>query len=244
MYEKLVKLYNEGHSLRELADKFGVSHMQVKRILTKVGCELRDASEAQANFIKRNPDKHPTKGKPRTEAEKLKISETYTKHLEPEEKERRSCVAKERWNKLTLLEKQAIKKKTSDAFRATAKNGSALEKFLLTSLSREGFAPEFHKEMLIENVKMHIDIFLPQESVALEIDGPSHYEPIFGQEALEKTQHADTEKNGLLLMKGISVVRIKQTTSSITKYAKHLLVNSLKDILVRKPVKELIRLEI
>lgn len=244
MYQKLAKLYDEGFSLRDLAEKFGVSHMQVKRVLVKAGHTLRDSSEAQANFIKRNPDKHPTKGKPRTEQEKLKISETYSKYLEDDERKRRSVAAKERWNNLGQLEKEVIKKKTSTAFRATAKYGSHLEKFIMTSLSSLGFKTEFHKEMLIENTKMHIDIFLPEINVALEIDGPSHYLPIFGQEVLDKTQYADTEKNGLLLSKGITIVRVKHLNSSLSKFKKHTFIEELKKILDNKPVNQLIRLEI
>ena len=244
MYQKLARLYDEGYSLRELADKFGVSHMQVKRILLKAGHKLRDSSEAQSNFMKRNPDKHPTRGKKREEKTKLKISETYSKYLEDGERERRSKAAKTRWENLGEAEKEVIRKKTSSAFRATAKTGSSLEKFIMASLSNAGYVAEFHKELLIENNKMHIDIFLPSISVAIEIDGPSHYIPMFGQEILDKTIDSDTEKNGLLLSRGITIIRVKHLNSSLSKFKKHTFMEELKKTLEKKPVGELIRLEI
>jgi very-short-patch-repair endonuclease len=55
---------------------------------------------------------------------------------------------------------------------------------------------------------MHIDIFLPGELVAIEIDGPSHFFPIYGEEVLKKKIEADQRKNDLLIGEGFTVIRV------------------------------------
>lgn len=244
MLEKLVKLYNDGFSLRQLADKFGVDHMRIKRALVKAGVALRNSSEAQKNFLDKNPDKHPTKGKPRSEETKLKISKTYEEYLTEDEIQRRREAGKRAWDNKSSQEKEKIKTKMMDSFRQTAKKGSSLERFLVAQLSVAGYTPEFHKEAVIENEKMHIDIFLPKLQVAIELDGPTHYEPIFGEEQLLKVKDADNRKNGILLNNGMSVIRIRHPKTSVNKWRKHKLLEDLKSILDTKPVKQIISLEI
>jgi very-short-patch-repair endonuclease len=56
---------------------------------------------------------------------------------------------------------------------------------------------------------MSIDIFLNDHGVAIEIDGPSHQLPIWGEAKLIKTQQIDDMKTGLLISTGIRVIRIK-----------------------------------
>jgi hypothetical protein len=48
-------------------------------------------------------------------------------------------------------------------------------------------------------------------SVAIEVDGPSHFEPVWGEDVLKKNQKYDTKKNGLILGKELVLIRIKQT---------------------------------
>lgn len=244
MLDRLVKLYQEGFSLRQIADKFAVSHMTIKRNLIKAGINLRDQSDAQSNFLKRHPDKHPTKGKKHDEETKLKISQSVNKYMTPGELERRKEFGKKMWENKSPEEKKKFAEKLLTKFRDTSKSGSKLEKYLVGELSAAGYEAEFHKEMLIENEKMHIDIFLPKQMIAIEIDGPTHYEAIFGEEQLLKVQLADTQKNGLILSNNMSIIRIRQPKNFPNKWSRHVLVNDIKDVIKRNPVKELIQLEI
>ena len=107
--------------------------------------------------------------------------------------------------------KQEFQRLSSQAIRKASKEGSKLEKFLFELLTQHGYRVEYHKEHLLLNEKLHIDLFLPDSSVAIEIDGPSHFEPIWGQEALERTQRSDKQKSGLILNSGMVLVRIKNT---------------------------------
>ena len=43
----------------------------------------------------------------------------------------------------------------------------------------------------------------------IEIDGPSHFLPIWGEDKLQKQINADLRKSGALLSKGYAVVRVK-----------------------------------
>jgi hypothetical protein len=48
-------------------------------------------------------------------------------------------------------------------------------------------------------------------NIAIEVDGPSHFERVWGDDALVRNQRYDTKKNGLLVGKGIKLLRVKQT---------------------------------
>ena len=103
------------------------------------------------------------------------------------------------------MQKLAIK-----AVRKTSKEGSKLEKFILNGLLQNGYKVDFHKEQLLSNTKLQLDIFLPVLNIAIEIDGPSHFAPVWGDDALAKNQDYDQKKAGLLIGKGIKLIRIKQ----------------------------------
>jgi very-short-patch-repair endonuclease len=62
-----------------------------------------------------------------------------------------------------------------------------------------------------------VDIFLPEVGFAIEIDGVSHHQPVWGEEVLQKTQLADSKKNGELLNNGISVVRVRNEKSTFAQ---------------------------
>ena len=53
-------------------------------------------------------------------------------------------------------------------------------------------------------------MFLPKLNIAIEVDGPSHFKPVWGEEALKRNQEYDNKKNRLLIGKGIALIRIKQ----------------------------------
>ena len=47
--------------------------------------------------------------------------------------------------------------------------------------------------------------------IAIEIDGPSHFLPVWGEDALKKNISYDQKKQGLILGRGLTLIRIKQT---------------------------------
>ena len=60
------------------------------------------------------------------------------------------------------------------------------------------------------NTKLHIDLFIAKLNTAIEIDGPSHYISVWGDESLARNQKYDQKKNGLIIGKGLRLIRIKQ----------------------------------
>jgi len=108
-------------------------------------------------------------------------------------------------------------------------------------LTEAGIKVEFHKEHLLLNENLHIDLFLPEINVAIEVDGPSHFEPIWGEEALERTQKSDRQKNGLILNSGFVLIRVKQKKTISEKYKRDLstsLICKLREISDKYPSRE------
>ena len=88
---------------------------------------------------------------------------------------------------------------------------------MLLELSRKGYRSEFHRKNVVVNEDLEVDILLPDCGVAIEVDGPAHFFPIWGEESLEKHLKADFEKNGLLINAGFKVIRIKHLVKSISE---------------------------
>ena len=196
---------------------------------------MKDKSSAQKNALKQGVAAHPTKGKKRSEKTKLKISESQAKvwdNLSDEERLQRSLIGKESWNKKTLEEKSAFLQKAGDANRHAAKTGSKMEKFLLHELISEGFRVEFHKTHWLQNSELEIDLYLPDLKTVIEVDGPSHFAPVWGHENLARNQLSDMQKDGLVLRQGMIMVRVKQVKRLSQKVMRDTLDNLL-DLLNR-----------
>lgn len=73
---------------------------------------------------------------------------------------------------------------------------------------------------------LEIDIYLPQCKLAIELNGPTHYVPIYGHDALEKTQSKDrikqrelqNNKIGFLIIDISQLKNVKQTTGFLSKH--------------------------
>ena len=156
---------------------------------------------------------------------KEKISESMGKvweNMDKKERSHRSQIGKEQWNKMTPDQRKEFHRLSHEAIRKTSKEGSKLEKYLLKRLTEDGFRVEFHKEHLVVNEKLQMDLFLPELNVAIEVDGPSHFKPVWGEDALAKTQKSDQQKNGLLISRGTTVIRIRQEKCLSQKYQRDL----------------------
>ena len=57
-----------------------------------------------------------------------------------------------------------------------------------------------------KNENLEIDLFIPALKTAIEIDGPAHFLPIWGQQSLERHIRADAQKAGLLINRGFVVL--------------------------------------
>jgi very-short-patch-repair endonuclease len=88
-------------------------------------------------------------------------------------------------------------------------------------LLKNGYKVEFHKERLVRNERLQIDMILPEHNIAIEIDGPSHIRPVWGEENFERNKRSDDQKTGLLLGLGFTLIRLLQdsTLSNVRKNA-------------------------
>ena len=215
----VIKQYQQNSSTLSIAKELGTYPKKIERILKKNGITLRTRSQAQANAIKTGRSKHPTKGEKRSEEEKNKISrgkELSWKNTSEEDREKFSQQAKERWEKIPADKKKEMMEKAGRALRIAAIEGSKAEKFLQRKLNEMGYDVILHKKDLIEG-NFEIDLFLPELNTIIEIDGPQHFLPVFGEKKLQEVIKFDSIKNGLLVSKGFCVVRVRYLCKNMSR---------------------------
>lgn len=213
--ENLIKdLYlNKQHSFQDIAKQYDTYPNKIRRDAIKYKIDIRNKSDAQKNALSRGTHKHPTKGQKRDAATKEKIGlsvMTFWDNMSEEDMEKRKSVARLHWENLSEDQRNHIKKQANLAVRESSKSGSKLEKFLFDRLLSDGFKVDFHKEQSLLNTKLQIDLFLPGDNIAIEVDGPSHFLPVWGDDVLDKNIKYDNKKTGLILGKGLVLIRIKQ----------------------------------
>jgi very-short-patch-repair endonuclease len=218
--EFLIEQYvSKKKSTYEIAQELNTYPNKVRRALKALGIDLRDKSQAQSVAIASGRHEHPTKGKIRTEAEKIAISDgmhSYWQNMEDEERDRRSELSKQQWASMSDEDKANLRKMAAEAVRRASKEGSKIEKFLHEGLTKQGYGPIFHKKGLIPNENMEVDIFVPSLKTAIEIDGPAHFLPIWGEENLQKHIRADAIKAGSFINRGYVVLRVKNLIRNLS----------------------------
>lgn len=227
------------NSFAMIAKKYSTYSNQIRRDAIKYSIPIRNKSEAQKTALKTGRHSHPTKGQNRSDEVKEKIGMSVLEsweNLSQNEILQRKEKARQNWEKLSEEDKQNMLHSANVAVRNASKTGSKLEHFLLNKLLEDGYKVDFHKEQTLLNTKLQIDLFLPTMDTAIEVDGPSHFNPVWGDETLKKNIVYDTKKNGLILGKGWFLVRIKQTKDFSNSRATKIYV-ALKKILDNLDVK-------
>lgn len=218
----MVKLYTKDNkSTLEIAKELKLSISTVRRTLIKNGVELRDKQTAQSLAIKEGRAEHPTKGKERSEDTRQKIAKgqhEVWKSMPDEERERRSQMSQEQYSKLSLVERDEMQERRHAGVRRAAKEGSKMEKFVKGFLLNAGFSVQYHRANFLPNINLEVDLLVPELKTAIEIDGPSHFLPIWGELALRKTIDADAQKAGLLLSVGYVLIRVKCLNKNISNF--------------------------
>lgn len=227
----------KGRSTYDIAQELGTYPNKVRRALIHHGIPIRDKGEAQSLALASGRGTHPTEGTERPSEVKNAIAASVAEswaNLSDTEKERRREQSKKNWEELSEDAKAEMRAEAARQLKETAKTGSKLEKYLLVGLQLCGYQVEFHAPFLVDNEKMHIDLVLPALKVAIEVDGPTHYAPIYSEEQLEKNRWADTRKNGLLNQKGYKVIRIKHKSKTLSRYRMNRLLTRLTSVLESK----------
>jgi very-short-patch-repair endonuclease len=224
----LTDLYlTRGMSYRDISKELNITVGKVRRDAIQLGIPARTKGEAQSLILAKPGAKHPTKGTIRSDAIKLTISEKRAaawKNMSEEEKKDRSDIGKDYWENMDPTKKIELMSKARKAIRATSTNGSKLEKFLHKSLIDNGYVVEYHKTHSLQNAKLHLDLLLPKERVAIEVDGPSHFDPtVWGTESYLRNQRSDGQKTGLVLAAGMVLIRVINKNNLSQKYLRDIL---------------------
>jgi len=234
--KEILKLYDEGLSPYSIAVQLDTYPNKIRRTLIKLGAVLRDKSKAQKLALETGSHTHPTKGKKRTEETKIRISEGMHQHWEnmsDEEYQKRVKRSKEQWKNMSDADKSAFREAAAVAVRNAAKNGSKMEIFLKKHLQNAGYEVIFHKKGLVINSNLEIDLFVPGLKTAIEIDGPAHFFPVWGEDSLRKHVAADAVKSGLLLGAGFCVIRVKHINKNITQHHMRTTANTVEQELAK-----------
>jgi very-short-patch-repair endonuclease len=231
----LIQRYEQNNqSFQDIAKECGTYANKVRRDAIKYGIKIRDKSSAQKNALKTGKATHPTKGVSRSEETKNKIGLSVMQSwgaIDDKTLQKRKDTARKNWENLSDDTKENILREANAAVRESSKKGSKLERFLLSCLIKDGYKVDFHKEQSLLNTKLQIDLFLPTLNIAIEVDGPSHFKPVWGQENLKRNKGYDNKKTGLILGKGLVLIRIKQT-KDFSKARAQTIYNQLKNELI------------
>ena len=218
--EFLIEQYiTKKRSTYEIAQSLSTYPNKIRRALKALGIDLRTKSEAQTVAISTGRHEHPTKGKKRTESEKVAISNgmsTFWDNMDDEERDRRSEISKTQWEQMSEQEKDNLRRAAAEAVRKASKEGSKIEKFVYEGLTKAGYEAIFHKRGLLVNDKLEVDIFLPVLKTAIEIDGPAHFLPIWGETNLQRHIRSDAQKAGLLINRGFAIIRVKNLIKNLS----------------------------
>ena len=219
--EYIIEQYvNEKKSTYEIAQDLKTYPNKIRRALNTLGVDLRDKSSAQTVAIESGRHEHPTRGKKRTEAEKVAISNgmaTYWENMEEDERKRRSDLSKKQWAEMSEEDKANLRKLAAEAVRKASKEGSKIEKFIYEGLTKVGYDVIFHKRGLVANENLEVDLFIPAINTAIEIDGPAHFLPIWGEQSLNRHIRADAQKAGLLMNRGFVILRVKNIIRNLSQ---------------------------
>lgn len=217
-------------SIYDIAESEKTYPNKIRRELIDFGFSLRTKSEAQRIAIRKGRHKHPTKGNARPDEVKAKISESMAEAwgaMSTEERERRAEFGRTQWEAMSDAQKVAFRETGARANRLASIEGSKLEKFLMHELSVRGYVVHFHHQGLLPDLSTPVDLFLPRLNVVIEVDGPSHFLPIWGEENLERHVAADSKQSEDLLNAGFTLIRVKHLVKTISGIQKRSLLNDV-----------------
>lgn len=219
----LRKLYCEqGLSLRKMSEKLKRPVSAITKYMDQYGIERRTKSDAQKGYLSDND--HPMQGKHHTEEAKKKISASlgdFWDSLDPDQRaEYRQLVGsgwRKRWASMSNAERENMIASLNAANRQQQGHGSRFERFLADELRSRGYVVEERSNNYIANAKQEVDLALTHEGIMIEVDGPTHFMPIYGEEALERQEAKDADKDDYLISAGFSVLRIQDNNGPLSQ---------------------------
>lgn len=208
-------------SFDQMEKECGVKSGTLRYHAKKYGIPLRGREEAQRLAQKHGRSYNPCEGKSLSPEHREAIARTMAErfaNMTDEEKEKLSRRNKE----LAQRDPERMRKFTEagqKSLKTVAKRGSNLEHHLAEKLTECGYKVYQHRNHMIANENMHVDLMLEKERIAIELDGPQHWRIVYGVEDLKRKKEKDMRKNGLLMQEGYNVIRygIERARSIVAK---------------------------
>lgn len=197
-------------SISQIAKEYLTYPSRIQKILKNNNVKSRTKSEAQKAALESGASVHPTKDKKMSDESKSKISAKNSAKWQDKTDDELAAFkdrARENWFKKTDQDRHEMSKLAGQALFKASKNGSKAEHFVCSKLLSAGYNTQIHRKDI--GGSYEVDLYLPDYAIAIEIDGPHHFIPVFGEEKLQKSIRFDGVKNGILMSKGISIIRMK-----------------------------------
>ncbi len=232
--------WDNNKSTYAIAKDLAVTSTRVLNALKKQGIKRKTKSQAQKAALKSGRHPHPTEGTTHSAEVKRKISQSrvenwnnLTEEERQEYSELFSSAAKKQWEDMSLEERSRRRKVALDGIREASKKGSKLENYIITTIRSNGYEIRPRLKTLIPNERLEVDMYLPQLKTVIEIDGPSHFLPIWGEKNLRRNQLADSNKNGLLLGSGFVIIRVKNVHMQLSQYVMRAVGENILELLTK-----------
>lgn len=217
-YIDMLCMYVQGYALRPIYDKFQTNYYKLVKLIKAVGIPIRTTSDTidlqrKNDLATNNPAIH---GPSELQKEKLRLliagklkdPKFLKSAMENSVKTRREhAVAKHDPNS-EFYEK--FQKRQKEGLKKAAQFGSKAELEVCAMLEEEDYIVQRHPKLQIAQSQLTVDLLLPQHKIAIEIDGPTHFDPaIRGPEVLQHIQEKDHRKDALLIMQKYTVIRLQ-----------------------------------
>ena len=221
--EDVRKLYqDDGLSMRKVAEELNVPLASLSRFMKKVGISSRDKAQAQKNYLKTND--HQMQGRKHKEETKRQISKGLGKfwdNLSDEEaneiKRKIGSAWKRKWESMSEAERKNTMQQLANKAKEAQGNGSRLERFIAEELRKRGYLVEERSTNYTAGKSFEVDIALPKQMIAIEVDGPTHFLPIYGEEHLAEQQERDGRKDDMIMSAGYNVLRIRDNNGPLSQ---------------------------
>ena len=221
---------NQNLSFNKVAELANVAPSTIKRDSKLLGVPARNKSQAQSNALKTGVHKHPTKGTVRPEETKKQISDKVFDAWKTTDKAARAEKSRQNWEKMGEAKHKEMRKKAQKALKLASKEGSKLEHFLLEELPKHGYRVSFHHERLLAGTLLQIDLMIEDMGIAIEVNGISHHEAVWGDKSFNRTIRGDNNKRAILQNYGFVFIVVNQK-HDLNRKRKDIILNNLLNVL-------------
>jgi very-short-patch-repair endonuclease len=189
----MMRHHTEGIPVRSLAKEAGVHGNTLRRAMIKAGIAIKSRSDSMKSGYESGALK---KREGFTITEEHRISISAANHGRKREAQTK--------NNSILNNSVGMSNRGASKNREAAQKGSKFERMLLDKLTQQGYNVLHQYEL--ESYK--IDLYIPAYKLAIEVDGISHREAIYGPDKLARSIEKDNEKDEFMKHNGMNILRV------------------------------------